>query len=851
MKKIIVLLWALCLGFVLIGCKKQVPPDPPTDIVTPIVEQKKTVNTTKVVTYEGPSILDTSNMAKVWVNDQELFVYETSVNHGRVFTFSQQNIKKVPVVIFDFEGKVNVKIKIPGKNITTAKITPEAYQVTPQIEGDTVSFALEYPTCYTLEFNNQTEDVVHIFANPIEENTPDPSNIPSDMIYIGPGVYKSDAIPVSSNKTVYIAGGAVVYGNIRASHVENVTIRGRGIISGDIYPRTKASEFTIPFEIRNSKNITIEGLTFLDSAGWTINAYFIEGLLINNIKIVTARANGDGISLQSCKNALVKHSFVRSWDDALVVKNYDRGTTENIRFENIIIWNDLAQSMEIGYEAYGDYIKNVVFNNITILHNFHKPAMSIHNADDAHISDIIFNNITIEDAQMNGDNQKENYDDFLIDLNILYNLEWTKSGQQRGTIDKVIFNNIVVKSGKTDLNTRINGFDANHKVTNVQFSNIQYLNKQVKSAADLNATNNDFTDKISYSYTKTPTGSEVYHAYNLDLKNASVQVINKPNITQVGVMVPEFAVGELTKAYMGVKVTGNFTISATHGTSTTVWDDGSGDNSLPGYSVSNLLNDNNNLYWKAKPWSEIEGEYASINITFDQSKTIGTIRLYGDEDSMFFLTQNIALYGIRSTSTSGNYLKLTNSDNYHFTPSSGNYVDIKINPVELNAIQIRIYNKKSLASPTEAYLHKIEFYPASLSFGKAVTGTAHEDVYVINNVVDGIPTTYYEAKKGTLPATITIDFGDLYNIKYITLFLPPLMQWEARTQVIDFLVSSDGQNFTEIISKMNCRFDPLTGNVVEIVLNNPVNCRYLRLNVVSNTSAGGESAQLAEISVYE
>ena len=258
---------SVMLLFSLFKCKDEPGPIGEDSLVPPIVETKKTVNTTKVVTYEGPSILESSGLAKVWVNDTELFVYETNVNHGRVFTFSQQNIKKVPVVIFDFEGKVNVRVKLPGIQITSAKITPAAYNITPTIDGDTVSFDLEYPTGYTLEYNNQTTDVVHIFANPLEENTPDPANIPSDMIYIGPGVYKSDAIPVTSGKTVYLAGGAVVYGNIRASHVENVTIRGRGIISGDIYPRTKASEFTIPFEIRNSKNIKLEGITFLDSAG--------------------------------------------------------------------------------------------------------------------------------------------------------------------------------------------------------------------------------------------------------------------------------------------------------------------------------------------------------------------------------------------------------------------------------------------------------------------------------------------------------------------------------------------------------------------------------------------------------
>ena len=222
------------------------------------------------------------------------------------------------------------------------------------------------------------------------------------MIYIGPGVYKADAIPVKSNQTIYIAGGAVVYGQIRGQEVENVTIRGRGIIDGSIYPRTRAAEFTIPVEFRHSKNITIEGLTFLDPAGWAISSYFVDGLTIDNVKIITARANGDGISIQSSKNVEVKNSFVRTWDDSLVVKNYDRGTTSNVLFENMVLWTDLAQSMEIGYETYGETMENIEFRDITVLHNFHKPVISIHNSDDAVIRDVAFRNITVEDGQIVG-----------------------------------------------------------------------------------------------------------------------------------------------------------------------------------------------------------------------------------------------------------------------------------------------------------------------------------------------------------------------------------------------------------------------------------------------------------------
>ena len=58
-----------------------------------------------------------------------------------------------------------------------------------------------------------------------------------NIIYFGPGVYKPDGIPVKSGQTVYIAGGAVIYGQMIPTELKNITIRGRGIISGAVYDR--------------------------------------------------------------------------------------------------------------------------------------------------------------------------------------------------------------------------------------------------------------------------------------------------------------------------------------------------------------------------------------------------------------------------------------------------------------------------------------------------------------------------------------------------------------------------------------------------------------------------------------
>src|SRR5690606_8203799 len=130
-------------------------------------------------------------------------------------------------------------------------------------------------------------------------------------------------------------------------------------------------------------------------AGWTIHAQESKNILIDNIKIITARPNGDGISIQSCEDVVVRNSFVRTWDDSLVVKNVNNQSTNNILFTNNILWTDLAQSMEVGYEAYGPSMTNIIFEDITVLHNYHKAVMSIHNADQANIDNVIFRNITI------------------------------------------------------------------------------------------------------------------------------------------------------------------------------------------------------------------------------------------------------------------------------------------------------------------------------------------------------------------------------------------------------------------------------------------------------------------------
>ena len=65
-------------------------------------------------------------------------------------------------------------------------------------------------------------------CNPIESNPITAEDAANDdsIIYIGPGVWKTDTIPLKDGDTVYIAGGALLYGQFNAYGLKDITIRG-------------------------------------------------------------------------------------------------------------------------------------------------------------------------------------------------------------------------------------------------------------------------------------------------------------------------------------------------------------------------------------------------------------------------------------------------------------------------------------------------------------------------------------------------------------------------------------------------------------------------------------------------
>ncbi len=464
------------------------------------VEMKQCMNETKVVLYEGPKSLrdateeDLKNSSekgrsmellhcvdtKITVNGQECYVYDTNVNHTRQWVSNYLPPQsRTPVAYFDFEGMVEITVTVPNQDLTSVQISPLAYGIHPKIdkENKTITFRVSEPDAYTITFNDAPERAVHIFANALETDVPDFED--ENVIYIGPGEWDIESIILENGQTLYISGGAVVHGIVNANFAHDITVMGRGIIDGSALEGWKGKSASIPLKFDYCSNVVIKDVLVLNSNAWVCQAYNSSDGVIDGVKIISSRPNGDGITLQSCQNYEVKNCFVRSWDDSLVIKNYDKNS-ENISFKNMQLWTDLAQSMEVGYETNkgnkdGAYIRNITFTDICVLNNFHKPVISVHNADNAAVEEILFENIVIENEQVgSGDGSEMPY---LIDLNIAQNNNWSTT-KERGTIAGITIRNVNFLKGTANA-SRIQGYDSEHKVENVVIENLTMFGQKI------------------------------------------------------------------------------------------------------------------------------------------------------------------------------------------------------------------------------------------------------------------------------------------------------------------------------------------------------------------------------------
>ena len=128
---------------------------------------------------------------------------------------------------FMSEGKTDIDIEIQGA-INSYSIHPLSKNVTGIKSGNKLSFKVEQPSNLLVKINDLTP--LLLFYTPLEREVPDKDD--ENVIFFGPGEHHVGRLILKSNQTVYIAAGAVVYGTLEGSEVENVTISNRRVLDG-------------------------------------------------------------------------------------------------------------------------------------------------------------------------------------------------------------------------------------------------------------------------------------------------------------------------------------------------------------------------------------------------------------------------------------------------------------------------------------------------------------------------------------------------------------------------------------------------------------------------------------------
>lgn len=358
---------------------------------------------------------------------------------------------------FGFEGEVEVSVTYNKGEVREARVRPASREIVPDVEGNTLTFTLDRPGNFSVEVNRDIFNNVQLFANPIEKEVPDKDA--DDVIWFGPGVhmFESGVFRIPSGKTVYVAGGAVMKGQLVIENAENVRLMGRGIVDHSV----KAG-----IQVYNSKHVYVEGLfaTQCITGG-------SDDVTIRNVKSVSYYGWGDGMNIFASRNVLFDGVFCRNSDDCTTVYGTRKGfngASRNITMQHSVLWADVAHPIFIGIHGNTDkpeVLENLNYVDIDILDHKevqlnYQGCMAINAGDNNLIRNVRFENIRVENFRQGQ----------LLNLRIFYNEKYC-TAPGRG-IENVLFKDITYTGDRSEVSV-IEGYSPDRMVRNIRFKNLR------------------------------------------------------------------------------------------------------------------------------------------------------------------------------------------------------------------------------------------------------------------------------------------------------------------------------------------------------------------------------------------
>jgi len=431
-----------------------------------------------VIFYPAPPGLITSPDFTVKANDQSIWVERIGSNlkNFEYTVYAGREMEDLNVANFSCSGVVTISI-IANVNIDSVKIRPKSRNIIAKVTGSEITFTIEGPQKLYIEINNLPH--LALFANPLEVNPPKKGD--PGVIFYGPGIHSPGRIHLSSNMTMYIAGGGVVNADIYGKDLKNVTIAGRGIIQGKV-------------EIYGSSNLNVSGIFIRNTKGWTNTLRDCHHSSYRNVKVFSYEAiySVDGINPVSCTDFTIDDCFMRCRDDCVAIKSQDI----NLKVDSVYVTNCVmvgwacSDGITIGFELNGGPVENIFIKNCDILYargggrTQGHSAMSIVCDGPAWVQNIHFEDIRVEEQV-----EFKNLEIIVTD-GTLYGID------PPGHIKGVYFKNIQwEKHGKPFI---ISGYSSDNLAEDITFENCKAGGKVLTSITDADFRINPFTRNIIF-----------------------------------------------------------------------------------------------------------------------------------------------------------------------------------------------------------------------------------------------------------------------------------------------------------------------------------------------------------------
>jgi polygalacturonase len=427
-------------------------------------------------------------------------------------------------------GAAEVSVTV-SESFNAYTVSPKSRNLLASKSGNTITFS-SGPNYLILQFDSK--ELLFILLDPEETNPPhlgDPnvkniadytvdatgaalettkiqtainaaSGATQDILYFPPGKYKVGELWLKSNMTLYLAGGAVLYGSngtgdfntgsggidiegcshgmIRMYQIQNTKILGRGVIDANGKAIRAQNDTKINLvKIEGSSNILIDGVLVRDPSFWNTLIYRSDLVTIQNYKMINCRPttttynNTDGVNFDESTNGRLYNAFLYTGDDSMATKNEEpSGTinTRNIVHEKVVCYSN-SVGCKIGTKTMGQTIDGVVFRDIDVVKAGR--ALNIDAYDTAVVQNTRFENIRIEAA-----------DASMIALEEADPPTWRDAANQ-SIIRDTYFTNISSDSQRL---INLHGRSATYNITGVHFRNVTVRGQPLTSQTDADAT---------------------------------------------------------------------------------------------------------------------------------------------------------------------------------------------------------------------------------------------------------------------------------------------------------------------------------------------------------------------------